>query len=307
MDTDANNVKIRGVILDGQEKVEASKHNTLSRTQRNYSVTWQKFLAIAKILKHFHKHRHEHKFHLSTDHSAMTWQLGFKNLERHRACCAHCLKEYNLHININRDGSIPAHMHSLEQYVRKSSNIQAVPRHKLLLQMVGIMPILGGSRWMLTWNKHYRKWSWTMSWVEGPHWPQSHLNWDQQNSKTVRYRVLESQREVANRWTKTKQTDFPQSMVMEVLVQLHGGPLRQYLGVKITQTKPDSSINGYTWEAVPTNNATPVQQNKVSKSWHMAWCTSITLGHHTEWLPWTSPWTSPWTTQDRSQTSKRRK
>jgi hypothetical protein len=67
----------------------------LNKTERNYCITWQKLLAIVRMLEHFHKYLYGQEFHLRTNHSAVTWLMGFKNLEGHTTRWIQHLQEYN--------------------------------------------------------------------------------------------------------------------------------------------------------------------------------------------------------------------
>jgi hypothetical protein len=84
VDTDASNCGI-GVVLsqvqNGEERVIAYYSKTLNKAERNYCVTRRELLAIVSTLEHFHKYLYGQKFHLRTDHSALTWLMSFKNLE----------------------------------------------------------------------------------------------------------------------------------------------------------------------------------------------------------------------------------
>jgi hypothetical protein len=78
IDMDACNMGFGGVLFqihDGQEHLEAYFIKTLSRAERNYCMTQSKVMTIVKTLKHFHEHLCGQKFHLRTNHSALTWHL----------------------------------------------------------------------------------------------------------------------------------------------------------------------------------------------------------------------------------------
>jgi hypothetical protein len=84
VDTDASNVGIGGVLCqlqDGQERVISYYSKTLSKAEKNYCVTQRELLAIVKSLEHLHKYLYGQKFHLRTNHSALTWLMSFKNFE----------------------------------------------------------------------------------------------------------------------------------------------------------------------------------------------------------------------------------
>jgi hypothetical protein len=81
VDTDASNFGIGGVLSEmqgGQERIIAYYSKTLNEAERNYCVTRRELLAIARTLEHFHKYLYGEQFHLSTDHSALTWLMSFR-------------------------------------------------------------------------------------------------------------------------------------------------------------------------------------------------------------------------------------
>jgi hypothetical protein len=80
-DTDASNCEIGGVlsqVQDGQEHVIAYYSKRLNKAERNYCVTRRELLAIVRTVEHFHKYLYGQTFHLRTDHSALTWLMGFR-------------------------------------------------------------------------------------------------------------------------------------------------------------------------------------------------------------------------------------
>jgi hypothetical protein len=68
-------------IQDEREQVTAYYCKTLNKAERNYCVARRELLAIARVLERFHKYLYEQELRLSTDHSALTWPMGFKNFE----------------------------------------------------------------------------------------------------------------------------------------------------------------------------------------------------------------------------------
>jgi hypothetical protein len=95
VDTDASNVGIGGVLSQVHERVISYYSKTFSKAEKNYCVTRRELLAIVKSLEHFHKYLYGQKFHLRTDHSALTWLMSFKNLEGQNARWIQRLQEYN--------------------------------------------------------------------------------------------------------------------------------------------------------------------------------------------------------------------
>jgi hypothetical protein len=97
IDTDVSNVGIGGMMSqaqDRQKQVIAYYSKTLNRAERNYCVTQQELLAIVRMLEHFH-YFYGQEFHLCSDLSALTWLMGFENLEVHTARWIQHQQEYN--------------------------------------------------------------------------------------------------------------------------------------------------------------------------------------------------------------------
>jgi hypothetical protein len=67
----------------------------LNMAERNYYVIWWELFAIMRTPEHFHKYLYGQKFHLLTDHSALTWLLSFKNLEGQTTHWIQHQQEYN--------------------------------------------------------------------------------------------------------------------------------------------------------------------------------------------------------------------
>ena len=84
LDTDASAFGIGGVlsqVQDGEERVIAYGSRVLSKAERNYCVTRRELLAIVDFVKMFHHYLVGSKFLLRTDHAALYWLFGMKNLE----------------------------------------------------------------------------------------------------------------------------------------------------------------------------------------------------------------------------------
>jgi hypothetical protein len=90
-------------VQDGQERVIAYYSKMLNKAERNYCFTRRELLAIVRTLEHFHKYLYGQKFHLRTDHSALTWLMSFKNLEGQTARWIQRLQEYNF-TSVHRQG-----------------------------------------------------------------------------------------------------------------------------------------------------------------------------------------------------------
>jgi hypothetical protein len=64
---------------------ECYYNKTFKKAEKDYCVTRRELLAIVRTPEHFRKYIYEQDFHLHTDHSALNWLMGFKNLERQTA------------------------------------------------------------------------------------------------------------------------------------------------------------------------------------------------------------------------------
>jgi transposase InsO family protein len=76
LDTDASDKSIGAVLSQNQngiERVIAFASKTLSKSERNYSVTRRELLAIIYYLKYFRHYLVNVRFRVRTDHSALLW------------------------------------------------------------------------------------------------------------------------------------------------------------------------------------------------------------------------------------------
>ena len=86
LDTDASNNSIGAVlrqIQNGQEKVIAYGSRTLTKAEKNYSVTRKELLALVYFMQHFRYYLLGRPFVARTDHAALQWIQGFKH---HTVC-----------------------------------------------------------------------------------------------------------------------------------------------------------------------------------------------------------------------------
>ena len=84
LDTDASAFGIGGVlsqVQNGEERVIAYGSRVLNKAERNYCVTRRELLAIVDFVKMFHHYLVGAQFLLRTDHAALYWLFGMKNLE----------------------------------------------------------------------------------------------------------------------------------------------------------------------------------------------------------------------------------
>ena len=73
LDTDASESAIGAVLSqnqDGVERVISYGSRTLTKSERNYCVTWKELLALVYFLRHFRPYLLGHQFLVRTDHAA---------------------------------------------------------------------------------------------------------------------------------------------------------------------------------------------------------------------------------------------
>ena len=99
LDTDASDFGIGAVLSqvddDGQERVVAYASRTLSKAERNYSVTSKELLAIVNFISQFQQYLLGCTFTLHTDHSSLTWFRNFKQPEGQLARWLEKLEEFS--------------------------------------------------------------------------------------------------------------------------------------------------------------------------------------------------------------------
>ena len=82
LDTDASDSGIGACLLqvqDGGERVISFASATLTKSQKNYSVTKRELLAVVTFVTHFRHFLLGRKFVLRTDHSSLQWLLNFRD------------------------------------------------------------------------------------------------------------------------------------------------------------------------------------------------------------------------------------
>ena len=82
LDTDASDHGIGSVLSqvteDGREQVVAYASKSLSKSQKNYSVTKRELLAVVEFCDHFRHYLMGAEFTVRTDHKALLWLKSFK-------------------------------------------------------------------------------------------------------------------------------------------------------------------------------------------------------------------------------------
>ena len=107
--TDASDVAIGAILLQRDEnKVNhpiAYYSKTLSRAERNYSVTKRECLAVLLAIKHFRPFLYGTHFTIVTDHSSLRWLQQMKDPDGRLARWALKLQHYDFTI-VHRAGAI---------------------------------------------------------------------------------------------------------------------------------------------------------------------------------------------------------
>lgn len=118
LDTDASNNGIGAVLSqckNGKEHVIAYASRSLTKAERNYSVTRRELLAVVTFTGHFRQYLLGHRFILRTDHQSLTWLTNFKNPEGQLARWLENLVEFSFHIE-HRSGHKHGNADSLSRY-----------------------------------------------------------------------------------------------------------------------------------------------------------------------------------------------
>lgn len=101
LDTDASGVAIGAVlsqVQEGNERVIAYYSRALKKAERNYCVTRRELLAVVDGVRHFHHYLYGKKFVVRTDHGALRWLVGFKDLEGQMARWLEILGTYDYEV-----------------------------------------------------------------------------------------------------------------------------------------------------------------------------------------------------------------
>ena len=116
--TDASNVSI-GAILAQQDKNKVDHpisyySKTLSKAERNYSVTESKCLAVLPSIKHFRPFLYGTHFTIITNHSSLNWLQQMKDPDGRLTHWALFLQAYNFSI-VHRAGAIHQNANGLSR------------------------------------------------------------------------------------------------------------------------------------------------------------------------------------------------
>ena len=113
--------------------VIAYASHSLTKAERNYSVTRRELLAVVTFTNHFLQYLLGRQFLLRTDHHSLTWLTYFKNPEGQLARWLEKLSEYSFEV-VHRSGHKHNNADSLSSYPHKDTTvIAAVPDSPLSL------------------------------------------------------------------------------------------------------------------------------------------------------------------------------
>ena len=100
---------------NGKEYVIAYASRSLTKAERNYSVTHRELFAVVTFTNHFQQYLLGRQFLLRTDHHSLTWLTNFKNPEGQLARWLEKLSEYSFEI-VHRSGHKHNNADSLSRY-----------------------------------------------------------------------------------------------------------------------------------------------------------------------------------------------
>ena len=105
LDTDASKVAIGGQlsqIQDGVERPISFASVSLTPEQRRYCTTRQELLALLTFVRQFRHYLYGRPFIVRTDHSSLTWLMGFKRPDGQLARWLEELQQYNMQVVYRR-------------------------------------------------------------------------------------------------------------------------------------------------------------------------------------------------------------
>ena len=251
LDTDASDFGIGAVlsqIQDGEEKVIAYASRTLSKSERNYSVTKREMLALVFYSQHFRHYLYGRRFIARTDHDALRWLTNFKEPSGQVARWLEKLAEFDFKVQ-SRPGKRHGNADGLS---RRPGQAAGVPE----VSAVEIADTNSDGAWCPTWTavelrslqladpaiRHVL--SWRESRSDPP--PKEEL---QGLSRTVHnlcshWEVLEIRNGVLYRryenedgTTSEPLLVVPRCLVNDVLTSLHDSPTSGHLGITKTLAK----------------------------------------------------------------------
>ena len=106
LQTDANSTGLGAAltqVLDGEERVIAYASRTVTRAERNYTVTEQECLAVVWAVNKFRAYLEGYHFEVITDHSSLRWLYGLKDPSGRLARWALQLLQYDFTITHRKD------------------------------------------------------------------------------------------------------------------------------------------------------------------------------------------------------------
>ena len=243
LDTDASNDGIGAVLSqhkEGKEFVIAYASRSLTKAERNYSVTRRELLAVVTFTNHFRQYLLGQQFLLRTDHCSLTWLTNFKNPEGQLARWLEKLSEYSFE-TVHRSGLKHNNADSLSRYPHRDNTVVATVSdspfslfshsssdiHNFQLQDSVIEPVLNAkkqnikppldslAKYSIQTRKLFQLWD-QLQVVDG-----------------ILFRVFhDSESDV-----KWRQLVVPSSLQSEILEQVHAGSVGRHLGQSKTLQK----------------------------------------------------------------------
>ena len=117
LDTDASDHSIGAELLqlqDGGERAICYGSYVLTPAQRRYCTTRKELLAVVRFTRQFRHYLLGRRFTLRTDHSSLSWLLGFKNIEGQLSRWLEELSQYDMEV-IHRPGALHIDADSLSR------------------------------------------------------------------------------------------------------------------------------------------------------------------------------------------------
>ena len=117
-------------MIEGKEHVIAYAGRDFNATERNYSVTERKALAVIDGIKRFQAYLYGRQFYIHTDHSALKWLMSIQDPTGRIARWSLLIQQFDFDI-IHRTGVANGNADALsrrpEKKIRASTGIPLKP------------------------------------------------------------------------------------------------------------------------------------------------------------------------------------